>query len=162
MSIFVIYLLFSMLTVLWFDVRHYIIPNWLVGSLLVLYPVAVLMSRNSVDWQMALAGMLIVFAVGYVVFAMKWMGGGDIKLITVLALWVGFSHLLDFIFLFGLLGGVFSVLIWGIRKFEAYLPVPKSGKLPRILRNGEPIPYGVAIAGAFLILLGRGEIPVVV
>ena len=153
-----LYLIFSMLAVLWFDVSKYIIPNWLVGSLLLLYPVAVWMSPVAIDWQMALVGMLIVFVIGYAVFAMKWMGGGDVELITAYALWVGLSNLAEFIFIFGVIGGVFSVALWVLRK--GLLHTNRSGKpLPRILREGEPVPYGVAIVLGFMLMLWWGRIP---
>ncbi len=161
MSVIAIYLIFSMLTVLWFDVRHYLIPNWLVGSLLIVYPLAVWLAPVAVDWKMALAAMLGVFAVGYVVFALKWMGAGDIKLITVCSLWVGLGGLADFIFLFAMIGGLFSIALLVVRKWNVFLPVPKSGQLPRVLRSGEPVPYGVAIASAFLIMLVMEKIPVI-
>ncbi len=154
------YLIFSMLAIIVFDVRKYIIPNWIVGSLLVLYPIAVLMAPVEVDWKMALAAMGIVFAAGYVVFAMRWMGAGDVKFITVCALWVGYSELLNFIFLFAILGGLLSGFLWGFRKmvpgFAGKLPFKE---LPRILRDGEPVPYGVAIAAAFLFMMWTNKIP---
>ncbi len=158
-----IYLVFSMLAIIWFDVRRYIIPNWIVGSLIILYPIAVFMARVPVDWQMALVGMALVFAVGYVVFSMRWMGAGDIKLITVCALWMGFANLMDFIFMFAILGGLFSAFLWGMRKtlpsFAEKIPLEK---LPRILRDGEPVPYGVAITLAFLFMLWTGRIPLLI
>ena len=98
MHILLIYLIFSMLAVMWFDATTYRIPNWLVASLLLLYPLAVYFGHGAVHWQPALLAMGIVFALGYVVFALKWMGAGDIKLITACALWVGLKHLADFIF----------------------------------------------------------------
>lgn len=152
-----------MLAVLWFDVSRYIIPNWLVGLMLIAYPCAVVMARVPVDWKMALAAMGIVLAVGYVVFALKWMGGGDIKLMTACALWVGWGeNLLNFIFVVALIGGVFALSVWGIRKILPYLPKkPGDAPLPRILREGEPIPYGVAIAFGFLLMLFNGKIPVI-
>jgi prepilin peptidase CpaA len=154
------YLIFSMLAIIVFDVRKYIIPNWIVSSLLVLYPLAVWLTPLAVDWKMAFLGMLMVFAAGYVVFAMRWMGAGDVKLITVCALWVGYASLLDFIFLFAVLGGLFCGFLWGARKmvpgFAGRLPFKT---LPRIMKEGEPVPYGVAIAVAFLFMLLTGKIP---
>jgi prepilin peptidase CpaA len=160
MMLVTLYLVFCMIAVLWFDVTRYMIPNWLVGSLLLVYPVAVLLAPKAVDWQMALVAMLAVFAVGYVIFAMKWMGGGDIKLITVCALWVGLDHLTDFIFLFAIIGGVFSVLILVARKFLPLVPQLAGRAFPRILRDNEPIPYGVAIALGFMAMFLTDKIPV--
>lgn len=161
MTIITLYLLFAMLAVLWFDVTRYVIPNWLVGSLLVLYPVAVWLAPHPVEWKMALAAMLGVFAVGYGVFAMKWMGGGDIKLIVVCALWVGLGNLADFAFLFAVIGGVFSAGVWGLRKALPMVPQFAGKSLPRLLRDGEPIPYGVAIVLGFFIMFWSNKIPAV-
>ncbi len=154
-----LYLVFAMLATLWLDVTRYTIPNWLVGSLLVLYPLAVYLSPHMVDWKMALAAMAAVFAVGSVIFAARVMGGGDIKLITVLALWVGWQGLLDFVLLFAILGGVFSIFVLLGRKLQPYIPL--KGKTPRLFQKNAPIPYGVAIAGAFLWLMHTGKIPMV-
>jgi prepilin peptidase CpaA len=158
MTVFSLYLLFAMVAVIIFDVTRYIIPNWLVGSLVLLYPIAVWLAPQPVDWPMALAAAGTVFAVGYVIFAMKWMGGGDIKLMTACGLWVGFSGLLDFLFLTALLGGVFALLLLIIRKLLPFAGLA-AAKLPRILRPGEPVPYGVAIALAMVWLLLQGKLP---
>ena len=157
MVAFKLYLIFSMLAIGWFDITRYIIPNWLVASLFFLYPLAVDLLPVPVDWRMALLGMAGIFAVGYAVFAFKWMGAGDIKLLTVCALWVGLKPLSEFIFLVALLGGAFAVIIWGLRKLLPYV-LKKLPPLPRILREGEPMPYGVAIAAGFLIMMAEGKI----
>lgn len=154
-----LYVLFSMLAVIYFDVTRYIIPNWLVGSLLAIYPLAVWMTPGEVDWKMALAAMAVTFAVGYVVFAMRWMGGGDIKLIIVCALWVGMKHLPDFIIITALLGGIFALALWSARKLLPHL-VKRETPWPRILREGEPVPYGVAIALAMLKMVWVGALSV--
>lgn len=155
-----LYLLLSMLAVLWFDLRQYLIPNALVLAMLLAYPVAIWTSHASVDWKLDLMGMVMVLAAGYIIFAKNWMGGGDIKLITVCALWVGWHNLADFIFAVALFGGLFAVIVWCIRKLEPYL---KKGDtpLPRLLRNGEPIPYGVAIVLGFLLIMYMGKVPVI-
>jgi Flp pilus assembly protein protease CpaA len=59
-----------------------------------------------------------------------------------------------------LIGGVFSIGLWGLRKMLPHIPSLAGKPLPRILREGEPVPYGVAIALGFLIMLKAGNIPV--
>jgi len=86
------------------------------------------------------------------------MGGGDVKLITVLALWVGWGDLGYFSILFALIGGVFSLVIFFARKVQLYLPWKERFKMPRILQKDAPIPYGVAIATAFLWMMWQGKI----
>lgn len=152
-----LYLLFCMLATLWFDASRYMIPNWISASLILLYPVMVFLSDAGVDWVMAMAGAGIVFAVGYGLFAMRWMGAGDIKFMTACSLWVGFAALAEYVFLVALLGGALSLILWGGRKIVPH--VIKSTALPRIARAGEPVPYGLAISGAFLIFLAGGRIP---
>ena len=159
MQIISIYLLFSMLAVLVSDTSRYIIPNWLVASLLLLYPAAVYLSPTPIDWMGGLYALGISFVVGYLIFAMRWMGGGDIKLIMACSLWVGVSGMLDFLFLITLVGGLFGVLLLVLRKAVLFLPIKgKAEELPRILRPRAPIPYGVAIASSFLYMLWIGQV----
>ena len=151
------FLIAAMLLVLYFDITRYIIPNWLCGLLLILYPVALYMVPHAVDWQRALMAMGIVFAIGYILFARGLMGGGDVKLLIACSLWVGLAKLADFIFTVAILGGLLSVIVYIARKLPPVLQ--RAQKMPRILQAGEPIPYGIAIAMGFLLMLKMGNIP---
>ena len=153
-----------MLAVIWSDVTHYTIPNWLVGFVLLCYPAAIFMAHAPVDWKMAIAAFGVVLAGGYIVFAMKWMGAGDIKLLAACALWVGWGeNLLDFIYIVALLGGALAIGLWGGRKLIPFLPViNKIQPLPRILRQGEPAAYGVAIAIGFLVMMWQGKLGITI
>lgn len=159
MLIVVICLVVAMCVVMYYDATRFIIPNWLVGSLLLLYPVAFYMSSMPLDWKMDLLGMLGAFVVGYVIFALRIMGGGDVKLIIVLSLWVGFTKLAQFGFNFAVLGGVLSLVVIIMRVILPKLYKNKE-KLPRIFRPRQPVPYGLAIAGAFLLMIYSGDIPI--
>jgi prepilin peptidase CpaA len=151
------FLIGAMLLVLYFDITRYIIPNWLCGFLLLLYPIGVYMAAVPVDWQKGLIAMGIVFAVGYIIFSRNWMGGGDVKLLIVTSLWIGLAKLMDFMFFVAILGGVLSVVLYVARKLPPI--VQRAHKLPRILRVGEPVPYGIAIAIGFLLMMKMGAIP---
>ena len=151
-----LYLLFCMLAVLWYDSTRYIIPNWLTGSMLVLYPVAVWLAPDAINWQHALLGMLGVFAIGYIAFAKGWMGGGDIKLIVVCSLWTGLKGLPDFVMFFAILGGLLSIALYVGRKI---VPYAKLKTVPRIFQDKQPVPYGIAIAIAFLLMMKMGQVP---
>lgn len=154
-----LFLIFSMLWVLWCDGTRYIIPNWLVAAMLLVYPVALVMLQRNIDWKLSLAGAAMVLVIGYVVFAKRLMGGGDIKLLTACALWVGLDVLPDYVMLVALIGGVLAVAVWLARKALLKLPKPiPKASLPRILRDGEPIPYGIAIATAFLWMMWTGKV----
>lgn len=159
MQIIEVYLVFSMLAVMFYDASKFIIPNWLVGSLLLLYPVAYYCSPAIIDWKMDMLGMLLMFALGYFIFAFRLMGAGDVKLIIVLSLWVGLGKLAMFGFNFAVLGGILSIVVLVARKLVPYTISDKS-KLPRIFRDKQPVPYGLAISGAFLMMLYGGDVPI--
>lgn len=108
-----------MLVVIYTDITRYIIPNWLNLTVLLLFPVMYFTSPDLPEgysvW-MALAIMLAVFAFGFVLFATHILGGGDVKLLTALALWTGAQASLEFLFLFAILGGVFVILLVMLRE----------------------------------------------
>jgi prepilin peptidase CpaA len=151
MSIISMYLVFAMLAVIWLDVTRFTIPNWLVGSLLILYPIAVWLAPIKIEWLMAIAAMLMLFAIGYFLFSMKWMGGGDVKLLSVIALWIGLSRdLPTFMFMVSIVGGLFTAALIVARKWAPAYIKNAEKPLPRILQIGAPVPYGVAIALVFI------------
>lgn len=161
MSIFFLVLTALMALIIYFDATRYIIPNWLVGLVIAPYPLMVLMSDPVVPWLTALAVTLGTFAVGSLIFAMRWMGGGDIKLLTACALWTGLSALLDLVMYTALLGGVMALALLALRIVLPRLaPVyAASDRLPRMLQKAAPVPYGLAIAVAFLLLLWQQRLP---
>lgn len=161
MGIFFIVLTALMLLVIYFDATRYIIPNWLVGMLLAAYPVMLLMTPHVVEWLPALGVMAATFVVGYGIFAMRWMGGGDIKLLTACALWAGFPKVLDLVLMTAVFGGLLALILILVRKFLP-MTLPKLAahpKLPRLLQLDQPLPYGLAIAAAFLLLLWQQQLP---
>lgn len=159
MDIFLVLLTILMLLVIYFDITNYIIPNWLNGVVLLTYA-ALFLTVPGLNLQSALLAIAVVFGVGFVIFAMHWMGGGDIKLMVATAPYIGFSMaLLDYMVIITLLGGVLSVLLWGIRKAMPIVITAREDKpLPRIFQIGAPVPYGLAIAGTFLYWLWAGQV----
>ena len=65
-----------MLPIMWFDLTRYVIPNWLVGILLALYPTLFVFGVPPEDWWHALWVMLLVFIGGVALFHFRVMGGG--------------------------------------------------------------------------------------
>ena len=150
-------LLAAMLLVIYFDATRFIIPNLLVGFLLLLYPIAAYLSPAPINLQADLITFAVSFVICYLMFSFNIMGGGDAKLIMALSLWVGAAHIADFIIYFALLGGLLTLLLLIAR---AILPsIFTAGKLPKIFRKREPVPYGLAISSSFLILLYAGQVP---
>lgn len=92
--------------------------------------------------QFALA--IVAFLVLAGLFAMRAMGGGDVKLLTALALWLPAQQFFHLVVLMALLGGVLTVMLafWHIARRQ---------------RDKLKIPYGVAIASAGMWVLGTTD-----
>lgn len=150
-----------MAVVIVFDLTRYIIPNWLNGVLLLLYPFMLWMMPGPVAWGWALLIGAVTFAVGFAMFNFRLIGGGDVKLLAVCALWAGTGASLEFFVYTGLLGGVLSLLLVVTRPAAAwwFSRWKNAPAIPRVLTYREPVPYGLAIAAAFLIVLWLGKIP---
>ncbi len=138
------------------DARRYLIPNWVsLGVALLFLPYALLSPATS-GWPGGLIVAAAALAVGFGVFALRLMGGGDIKLIAACALWAGTALILPFLVIVSLAGGALALgLVAGravAAKRRAVQPGTEGGALP-VMR--QKIPYGLAIAAGGIFLLAR-------
>ena len=89
--------------------------------------------------------------VGFILFALKVLGGGDAKLIAAIAPWIGLSSLVGFLFNMAFAGGVFAIALLVFRRTPA---LPIYAQAPWVLRlhqKPKDIPYAVAIAAGGLL-----------
>lgn len=132
------------------DIASYTIPNRVCLALIALFPAFALTApgaAGTIDWtgHVLLAGG--VMAIGFVLFALRLTGGGDVKLLTAVALWAGPSVFLQTLFVIALAGGVLSLLM-----FSRFRPErPRAAGVPLFAHRIAPalkvhVPYGVAIA----------------
>lgn len=124
------------------DLRSRQIYNWLTISIAVAAPVFWISSGLPLWPGMAaqLGIAVLCFAVCCALFAMGQMGGGDVKLLTALALWFPPAPFLKLVVLMALIGGVLTIV------FGAW-------HLARRQKEKLAIPYGLAIASAGLWVL---------
>lgn len=124
------------------DARTREIANWKNAAILALAPLwwwsNGLSLLPDIAIQLAIAG--VVFALFCGAFYLNWMGGGDVKMIGALALWLPFQALAWMLIIMSLLGGALTVLLVVERLIRR-----KDGNIE--------IPYGVAIALAGLIAI---------
>jgi len=91
-----------------------------------------------------------------VLFGRGILGGGDVKLLAAVGVWIGPDDLLAYLVAVSLLGGVLALAVMAAgrlkRRWPALAAVPWLGQ-------GRPgtqaIPYGIAIGLAGLLLLAR-------
>lgn len=95
---------------------------------------------------------LIVLAVAFACFAFGWIGGGDAKLAAATALWFGFSHLMDYLLLAAMLGGVLTLVLLALRQWPLPLPLARQPWIARLHAVNSGIPYGIALAIAGLVV----------
>lgn len=135
------------------DATSYIIPNWISATLAVSFgPVAILLGLSLGQIGLAVLIALVVLCVGIGMFALRWIGGGDAKLLAACALWLGPTALMMFLLTTALIGGGLAL---GLMALRNPLLVPFVQRAPtwvaRLLTPGADVPYGVAIAAAALI-----------
>jgi len=141
----------------WTDVTRMIIRNWTVLAVLVLAVTKGLALEAPFGWggtdaAMAVVALrdlgaaLVVFAALFVMWLMRGMGAGDVKLAGACALWAGTAFVLDFVLAFALVGGLASLLLIGLR-FVPALRERVFRALPWFRVGGQlSFPYGPAIA----------------
>ncbi len=127
------------------DIRRFEIPDSLSIAILAL-AVAFGFTQPDFPWLWHGASFLAMFAAGALLFALGWMGGGDIKLMTAAAAWTTLKGLPAMLAAILLAGGVLALLLLAAR---AVARRSASGQqaLPGPLRDGAPLPYAIAIAG---------------
>ncbi len=142
--------------VIYLDSTKYLIPNWLVLLVAAMFPLAYYYKISAVydDWLWSIIIAAAMFIGGFIIFALRWMGGGDVKLLAACGLWTGLEFTVEFLIITALLGGVLGFLILVFRPFAPYL-FGRLGiyNLPRILEPKAPIPYGIAISAAMIYLI---------
>jgi prepilin peptidase CpaA len=93
-------------------------------------------------WQNALM-CLAILAVGMPAFAAGWFGGGDVKLLAAIGLWLDLGSAAALIAAVFMAGGIIAALYIAARSWKA-------ARRSSVRRDGK-VPYGLAIvAGAFV------------
>lgn len=130
------------------DIRRRQIDNWLNLAIAATAPLfwwaSDLALWPDIAWQLGLA--LLTFAICAGLFAIRAMGGGDVKLLTALALWLTPAVFLKLVIIMALLGGALTLVmaVWhSVRGNRERLAVP----------------YGVAISSAGLWVLANQFLP---
>ncbi len=124
------------------DARRREIANWKNAAIALLAPAFWWSSELSLwpDMAIQVGVAALVFALFCIAFHFGQMGGGDVKLIGALALWLPPMPLLSMLLIMSIVGGIVTIIMVVEKKFK------KNEALVEI-------PYGVAIAAAGLLAL---------
>ena len=106
------------------------------------------MSASDILLHVAASGAVVLVAFG--LFTQGWIGGGDAKLATSTALWLGFAHLLPYLIYASLFGGALTLALIQFR----LVPLPRwlatHEWVQRLHSKDGGVPYGIALAAAAL------------
>ena len=136
----------------WSDVNKLIIPNSyaaLVGAAFI--PAFLLMTIFAPDvtffgsWKSHLFSGVLMFVITYGLFHFKLIGGGDSKLLTVFALWVGVKGLMPLLFFMAVMGGVLGGATLLLNKKKLIKKPVKNSWIAKAQAGGQDVPYGIAI-----------------
>jgi prepilin peptidase CpaA len=139
------------------DLRRLVIPNALPLSLCVLWPLYIAPTASLIGAVSAVGCAALVFVAGALCFSRGFLGGGDVKLLTAATLWAGPAQTPSLLVLTGVLGGALAlVLLVPPCAHLATLARVKLGPetdLPSGRRLATPVPYGIAIAAAAMLVI---------
>jgi prepilin peptidase CpaA len=129
------------------DLRRRQIDNWLNAAIALGAPAFWLASGQSyVDVGFHIVIALVMFAILAVLFALRAMGGGDVKLLTALALWIEPVWFVQLLMVMSLIGGVLTLVVAGL-----HIARRRQGRIA--------VPYGNAISFAGLWALACQYLP---
>jgi prepilin peptidase CpaA len=128
------------------DFLHQRIPNWVVLAVVALFAIQAARHLHEVSWLDHVGGAAICLIAGLVLYSLNQLGAGDAKLLAALALLSGLLALVPVFFLISVVGIVFAGLLVGARRLIRWQNWDPEARLPKSLREGGGIPYGVAIA----------------
>jgi prepilin peptidase CpaA len=137
-----------------FDVLRLRIPNMIPVGLVALFALEILVGRSvqaPLDHLLAMGLALLVLLP---LFALNMLGGGDVKLLAAVALWLGMNKLAALLILVGIMGGIFT-LFWLALRWLIRIGL-RDRKLPSSLQAHAPLPFALPIMIVAALLFERG------
>jgi prepilin peptidase CpaA len=134
------------------DIRHRSIPNSLPIAVAMVAVVKWLLISQMAAAAWAAAAAAAVFVATAILFAIGWIGGGDVKLVTAAVFLLGAPATPRFVLLMALIGGVIALLILiahGLRRRR----IGRGPDVTSVASEAPTIPYGVAIAAAAIVMM---------
>ena len=125
------------------DVLKLRIPNLIPLGLVALFALQVLIGRGAQAPLDHLLAMGLALAALLPLFALNMLGGGDVKLLAAVALWLGMGKLAALLILVGIVGGLFA-LFWLAMRWLIRTGL-RDRELPASLQAHAPLPFALPI-----------------
>ena len=135
------------------DVMKLRIPNLIPIGLVALFALQLIIGRGVQDPLDHLLAMALTLLILLPVFALNMLGGGDVKLLAAVALWLGTNKLAALLILVGIVGGIFA-LFWLALRWLIRIGL-RDRNLPRSLQAHAPLPFALPIMAVAVLLFER-------
>ena len=144
-DLFGILLAVLLLMAAWTDIRSRTISNEINITIALLAVIFWIVAGEALwpDVAIRIGVALVLFVLFAILFMLKMMGGGDVKMIAALALWLPFSALMVMLTVMALAGGVITLFLVIRQRWRPNAERPE-------------VPYGVAIAAGGLWVIANG------
>ncbi|KQY89579.1 prepilin peptidase [Brevundimonas sp. Root1423] len=134
------------------DITSMTIPNWISGAaILSFFPTAFLLGLPGGAILMQVGVGVLALLVGMAFFALRFLGGGDAKLMAAVSLWMGTAGVSVFVLATAVIGGLFGLLLVLARQYARPHLAAGPAWFTRLMEPKGDIPYGVAIAAGALV-----------
>jgi prepilin peptidase CpaA len=132
------------------DFRRLVIPNAVVLGLCALWPLqlAAAPSLTLANTLGAAGCAAVIFLVGAMLFWRGLIGGGDVKLLAAASLWAGPGMIPALLLTTAVLGGLLTLVLLSVPALRVVC-----GSAAGTALRSLPVPYGVAIAAAAVIVM---------
>lgn len=141
----------AMIHVMYTDLTQQRIHNRVILLLLAVFvPLAAISGFSLQAISLSFGTAILVFIAGFGCFSAGWLGGGDVKLAAVSALWLGPGTVIHFILWTAVLGSMVTLSILALRRKRAL----ESGQA---YQRDRFLPYGPGMALAAIILFPQSS-----
>jgi len=138
------------------DLRTFRIPNWISAVLLAAFVPYAILRWNEIPLLLHMGLGVFVFILCIVFWRLKWLGGGDVKFLGAISLWMGPPLILPFVLILSLAAALFAGLLMWVRRWNAYI---QHSNLPAMVKQlidraeNHACPYGFPIAIAAIAMV---------
>jgi prepilin peptidase CpaA len=115
-------------------------------------PIAFMAGATPMDMAWHLTCALAVFVLTYVLFGFRLIGGGDAKLASATALWLGWDAIANFGVTASIIGGFLTIGLFAARKLPLPAALLRREWIARLYNPTSGVPYGIALAAAGLLV----------
>lgn len=139
------------------DFRHMIVPNWASGLIALGFLPFAVVSWGVIDVQMHLVIGAVFFGVSLLCWLAGWLGGGDVKLLGAVGLWLGTPYAFAFLFILAVTSTVMSGTLLIMRRLTKCTEETVPAALKPVMRmaHGGQFAYAIPIVIAALATLPR-------